>query len=61
MKNTYFYNQLIARFYNTVKMNKDKITIRESNREMSFSSLYCEVLLLSKKNFEIYIIKGINV
>ena len=51
MKNTYFYNQLIARFYNTVKMNKDKITIRESNREMSFSSLYCEVLLLSKKKF----------
>ena len=50
MKDTVYYNQLISKFFDTAKNNQEKIAVREIDREIKFSKLYCEVLFLSKKN-----------
>ena len=49
MKDTVYYNQLISKFFDTAKNNQEKIAVREIDREITFSKLYCEVLFLSKK------------
>ena len=49
MKDTVYYNQLISKFFDTAKNNQEKIPVREIDREIKFSKLYCEVLFLSKK------------